>query len=44
MCAYVTATGFERDLTSSGKWLSVRLRIKWLWVRIPLLSESVFIT
>ena len=22
---------------SLGKWLSVRLRTKWLWVRIPLL-------
>ena len=25
-------------LTSSAKWLSVQLRTKWLWVRIPLLS------
>ena len=25
-------------LASLGKWLSVRLRIKWLWVRVPLMS------
>ena len=25
-------------LTSLAKWLSVRLRTKWLWVRIPLQS------
>ena len=25
-------------LTSMAKWLSVRLRTKWLWVQIPLLS------
>ena len=24
---------------SLAKWLSVRLQIKWLWVRIPLLSD-----
>ena len=26
-------------LASLAKWLSVRLRTKWLWVRIPLLSQ-----
>ena len=31
----MTTTGFEPSL---AKWLSVRLRTKWLWVRIPLLS------
>ena len=28
-------------LTSLAKWLSVRLRIKWLWVRVPLQSHNV---
>ena len=27
-----------QSLASLAKWLSVRLRAKWLWVRIPLLS------
>ena len=31
------ATGFE-PMTNLAKWISVRLRTKWLWVRIPLLS------
>ena len=26
----------ERKLASLAKWLSVRLRTKWLWVRVPL--------
>ena len=26
------------QLAKLAKWVSVRLRIKWLWVRIPLLS------
>ena len=26
------------DLTSMAKWLSIRLRNKWLWIRISLLS------
>ena len=25
-------------MASLAKWLSVRLRIKWLWVRVPLQS------
>ena len=28
---------------SMAKWLSVRLRIKWLWVQIPLLSLKIII-
>ena len=28
-------------LTSLGEWLSVRLRTKWLWVRVPLHSLNV---
>ena len=28
----------QRDSASLAKWLSVRLRTKWLWVRISLLS------
>ena len=28
-------------LASLAKWLSVRLRTKWLWVRIPLQSQSI---
>ena len=38
---FVTATGFEPPnnlVVSLAKWLSVRLRTKWLWVRISLLS------
>ena len=34
------ATGYDdcmfNHLASLAKWLSVRLRIKWLWVRVPL--------
>ena len=29
-------------LAKLGRWLSVRLRTKWLWVRIPLLSLKLF--
>ena len=32
----MTATGFQ----NLGKWLSVHLQIKWLWVRILLLSHN----
>ena len=31
-------------LASLAKWLSVRLRIKWLWVRIPLQSLKLQIS
>ena len=31
-------------LASLAKWSSVRLRIKWLWVRIPLLSFKLQIS
>ena len=34
---YVLKTQLNH-LASLAKWLSVRLRTKWLWVRIPLLS------
>ena len=36
------ATGFE-PMTNLAKWMSVRLRTKWLWVRIPLLSLKLHI-
>ena len=29
-------------MASLAKWLSVRLRIKWLWVRVPLQSLITF--
>ena len=28
-------------LTKQSNWLSVRLQIKWLWVRIPLQSNKI---
>ena len=31
-----------KESTSLAKYLSVRLRIKWLWVRVPLQSESTY--
>ena len=34
----VTATGLEPSL---AKWLSVRLRTKWFWVRVQLQSLQV---
>ena len=45
----VTATGFEPTTTyfvneHSTKWLRVRLRSKWLWVRISLLSLKLQIS
>ena len=42
----VTATGLERTTTyvvneQLAKWLRVRLRSKWLWVRVPLQSLNI---
>ena len=42
----VTATGLERTITyvvneQLAKWLRVRLRSKWLWVRVPLQSLNI---
>ena len=38
----VTATRFEpTNFASLAKWSSVRLRTKWLWVRISLLSRKI---
>ena len=31
----------DLDLASLAKWLSVRLRTKWLWVRVPLSSHKL---
>ena len=31
-------------MASLTKWLSVRLRTKWLWVRIPLLLRDMIVT
>ena len=32
----LSATGFELTTSSLAEWLTVYLRTKWLWVRIPL--------
>ena len=41
VCFYHVTYEFESESTlySLAKWLSVRLRTKWLWVRIPLHSR-----
>ena len=33
---------FQEESVSLAKWLSVRLRTKWLWVRVPLQSDQVY--
>ena len=33
----------KRTLSHLAKWLSVRLRTKWLWVRIPLRSIKIWV-
>ena len=33
----------ETSIESLAKWLSVHLRTKWLWVRVPLQSLKYFI-
>ena len=35
---------YSQNLASLGKWLSVRLRTKWLWVPVPLHSLKVQIS
>ena len=43
---YYVTYAFQSEFTLHGlaKWLSVRLRIKWWWVRIPLLSLKLQIS
>ena len=38
----MSSTSLFEGGASLDKWLSVRLRTKWLWVRIPLLLVLVF--
>ena len=40
---HLVLTDQLNHLASLAKWLSVRLRIKWLWVRMPLQSPGMFV-
>ena len=43
-CKLVTSReNFELQTSSLAKWLSVRLRTKWFWVRVQLQKTSIFI-
>ena len=41
---YMASMELEPTKASLAKWLSVRLRIKWLWVRVPLQSLNLQIS